>query len=93
MKPVAVVSSYVNITSGDQDALRAAIANKGPISVAIDAAHKSLSFYANGVYYEPQCGEYFSGKNLEKICSLNMFPCSSLDKSKVYFLSSGRVIQ
>ena len=66
VKPVAVVSSYVNITSGDQDALRAAIANKGPISVAIDAAHKSLSFYANGVYYEPQCGEYFSGKNLEK---------------------------
>ena len=57
MKPVAQLTGYVNITSGDQDALTAAIATKGPISVAIDASHKSLSFYANGVYYEPQCGK------------------------------------
>ena len=33
-----------------------AIAQMGPVSVSIDAAHKSLSFYANGVYYEPSCG-------------------------------------
>ena len=55
--PVVNLTSYVNITSGDQDALTAALATKGPISVGIDAAHKSLSFYANGVYYEPQCGK------------------------------------
>lgn len=41
-------------------ALKAALATKGPISVAIDAAHKSLSFYSNGVYYEPQCGMYIN---------------------------------
>ena len=51
------LSGYVNVTAYDQDALTLAIANKGPVSVAIDASHKSLSFYANGVYYEPACGE------------------------------------
>ena len=66
MKPVAQLTGYVNITSGDQDALTAAIATKGPISVAIDASHKSLSFYANGVYYEPQCGKL-------KLCILGNF--------------------
>lgn len=31
-----------------------AIFKHGPISVAIDASHRTFSFYANGVYYEPQ---------------------------------------
>ena len=53
---VAHITGYVSIPSGDQDALRQAMIAHGPISVAIDASHKSLSFYANGVYYEPQCG-------------------------------------
>ncbi|XP_025110869.1 digestive cysteine proteinase 2-like [Pomacea canaliculata] len=56
VKPEVQLSGYVNVTPYDQDALRIAIATKGPISVGIDAAHKSLSFYANGVYYEPACG-------------------------------------
>jgi C1A family cysteine protease len=54
--PTAYMKGFVNVTSGDADALKAAIAKYGPVSVAIDAAHRSLSFYANGVYYEPQCG-------------------------------------
>lgn len=57
VKPVVQLSGYVNVTPYDQEALRMAIFSKGPISVAIDASHKSLSFYANGVYYEPDCGE------------------------------------
>ncbi|KAK7484063.1 hypothetical protein BaRGS_00024675 [Batillaria attramentaria] len=56
VKPEVQLSGYVNVTPYDLDALRMAIANKGPVSVAIDASHKSLSFYANGVYYEPACG-------------------------------------
>jgi len=52
----AKITGYVNVTSGDEDALRLAIVKKGPISVAIDASHKSLSFYANGIYYEEECG-------------------------------------
>jgi len=52
----ATIKGYVNVTSGDADALKLAIFKHGPISVAIDAGHKSFSFYANGVYYEPECG-------------------------------------
>jgi len=53
----APIKGYVNVTSGDLDALKVALFKHGPISVAIDASHKSFSFYANGVYYEPKCGK------------------------------------
>ena len=52
----ASLSSFKNVPSGNITALVAAIYEVGPISVAIDASHKSFSFYANGVYYEPACG-------------------------------------
>ena len=57
MTGLVKISSYVNVTAYDQEALKIAIAKHGPISVGIDASHKSLSFYSHGVYYEPQCGE------------------------------------
>ena len=38
-----------------------AIAAHGPVSVAIDASHKSLSFYSNGVYYEEKCNNDVDG--------------------------------
>ena len=57
MTGLANLKGYVNVTSGDLQALKIAIAKHGPISVGIDASHKSLSFYANGIYYEPKCGE------------------------------------
>ena len=43
-----VFQGWVNVTSGSQEALKVAIASRGPVSVAIDAGHKSLSFYSNG---------------------------------------------
>ncbi|CAM4755679.1 unnamed protein product [Rotaria magnacalcarata] len=52
----AKILGYVNITEGDEEALRMAIATKGPVSVAIDAAHKGFLFYASGVFYDPDCG-------------------------------------
>ena len=52
------MTGFVNVTAGDLDALKAAIAAHGPVSVSIDASHRSLSFYANGIYYEPNCGKY-----------------------------------
>jgi len=50
------IKGFVNVTPGDLTALKVAIFKYGPISVGIDASHPSLSFYANGVYYEPACG-------------------------------------
>lgn len=52
----AKLSSYVNVTSGDLNALKIAIFQNGPVSVGIDASHKSFAFYSFGVYYEPKCG-------------------------------------
>ncbi|KAK6635157.1 hypothetical protein RUM44_000406 [Polyplax serrata] len=51
------LTGYVQVKSGKSpDALKVAMAVHGPISVAIDASHKSFSFYSHGVYFEPQCG-------------------------------------
>jgi len=46
---------FVDITSGDEDALLEALATVGPISVAIDASHSSFQLYSKGVYDEPKC--------------------------------------
>ena len=39
------IKGYVNVTSGDLDAMKVAIAKHGPLSIGIDASHRSLSFY------------------------------------------------
>jgi len=52
-KPISTIKAYYNV-SGIED-LQKAIAFVGPISVAIDASHPSLSFYSHGVYKEPEC--------------------------------------
>lgn len=51
---VAKINSYVNVTANNLAALRLAIVKHGPISVAIDAGHRTFSFYSNGVYYEKE---------------------------------------
>ena len=37
--------------------MKVALFKNGPVSVAIDASHKTFSFYSNGVYYDPECGK------------------------------------
>jgi len=49
-----VVKGYVNVTSGEAS-LQDAIANKGPVAVAIDASHPPFRYYLSGVYYQPDC--------------------------------------
>ncbi|KAG5893244.1 hypothetical protein JTB14_013405 [Gonioctena quinquepunctata] len=53
---VATITGWINVTTNNENALRMALVNHGPISVAIDASHRTFSFYSNGVYDDPACG-------------------------------------
>ncbi|CAG0920852.1 unnamed protein product [Notodromas monacha] len=55
VEKVGKIYGYVNVSSGDQEALKLAIFQQGPISVAIDASQRTFSFYSNGVFYEDKC--------------------------------------
>uniref|UniRef100_A0A8C0FVT3 Peptidase C1A papain C-terminal domain-containing protein n=1 Tax=Bubo bubo TaxID=30461 RepID=A0A8C0FVT3_BUBBB len=52
---LAKITGYVNVTSGNITAVKAAIYKHGPVAVSIDASHRTFSFYSNGIYYEPKC--------------------------------------
>lgn len=53
---VAEDTGFVDLPSGDEQALMTAVATIGPISVAIDATKPSFMSYRSGVYIEPYCG-------------------------------------
>lgn len=55
---VATITSYVNITQGDLDALKQALASQGPISVSIDAGLKDFAYYSHGVFYNSECSKH-----------------------------------
>lgn len=49
------LTGYVNVTQYDVDALKKALVENGPITIAINAAVRTFSFYSNGVYNDPNC--------------------------------------
>jgi cathepsin L len=51
----ATISSFMDVTSGDESALQEAVATVGPVSVGIDASSYSFQLYSSGVYDEPNC--------------------------------------
>lgn len=52
----ATLKTYRDLPDGDETRLQQAIANIGPISVSLDALHRSFEFYSGGIYYNPECG-------------------------------------
>ncbi|KAK9498921.1 hypothetical protein O3M35_003462 [Rhynocoris fuscipes] len=56
--PIHSVSSdrgYIDLPAGDEEALKAAVATIGPISIAIDATSDKFHFYSEGIFDEPTC--------------------------------------
>ncbi|KAF0288391.1 Cathepsin L [Amphibalanus amphitrite] len=51
----AKISSWVQISEGDESELEDAVANVGPIAIRTDASHFSFQLYSRGVYNEPHC--------------------------------------
>lgn len=51
----AVDVGFIDVPSGSEQKLMAAVATMGPVSIAIDASHESFQFYSHGVYFEPEC--------------------------------------
>ncbi|XP_065276063.1 cathepsin S-like isoform X2 [Emys orbicularis] len=51
----ATCSKFVELPHADEAALKDAIANIGPVSVAIDAKQPSFFLYRSGVYDDPRC--------------------------------------
>nr|ALI16261.1 cathepsin L [Cerebratulus lacteus] len=53
----ATVTGFVDVQRGSEDALKSAVSEVGPVSVAIDAGHPSFQGYRSGVYNEPRCSQ------------------------------------
>jgi cathepsin L len=53
----ATDTGYTDVQTKSEAALQQAVANVGPISVAIDASHSSFQLYRSGVYNEPRCSQ------------------------------------
>ncbi|CAG2172158.1 unnamed protein product [Oppiella nova] len=56
-------SILVNVESGDELALKGAVATVGPISVAMDASDNKLRLYKSGVYRNAVCFTHMEGLN------------------------------
>jgi cathepsin L len=53
----ATDTGYTDVKSKDESALQDAVANIGPIAVAIDASHSSFQLYKSGIYNEIFCSQ------------------------------------
>ena len=54
-KPVVAISSHRDVPTGDEDALKSAVA-LGPVSIAIEADKSAFQLYKGGVLDSSKCG-------------------------------------
>ncbi|CAH1392193.1 unnamed protein product [Nezara viridula] len=50
------VTSYTELPDGDEDALKAAVATVGPVSVAVKAGSRKFMYYEKGILTSDGCG-------------------------------------
>ena len=48
----------MNITKGNVNQLKQAIAFYGPVSILINTQPKSFKFYGSGIYYDQSCSKF-----------------------------------
>lgn len=58
---VVQISGFYNVTPHNPEALKHAIYNYGPVTVAIDASRPTFTFYSHGVYYDESCNNKSDG--------------------------------
>jgi len=51
------VTNFYYVNQGDESALTAVLALKGPVAIAINAGQRSFQFYNGGVYDDPGCDQ------------------------------------
>lgn len=49
------IDGFYNVTQNDPEAMKHAIVNYGPVTIAIDASRPTFTFYSHGVYYDDKC--------------------------------------
>jgi hypothetical protein len=54
-RTVDAVQDYVEVASGNETTLMLALANVGPIALAIDASLPTFQNYKSGIYDDPDC--------------------------------------
>lgn len=52
---MATCSGFVDVKSGDEEALKEAVATSGPVSVAIDVTEDKFMLYKDGVFVDDTC--------------------------------------
>jgi cathepsin L len=56
-KAVGSIKSWKRAPNKESELVNT-LASVGPISIAIDASHRSFQMYKKGIYYEPSCSSY-----------------------------------
>lgn len=54
-KAVANCTGFIDVKSGDEDALKEAVATVGPVSIAIDVTEDKFMLYKDGVFVDDTC--------------------------------------